>query len=154
MGSLRRAVGAGFTRNCEFSVHVLRVRIIPRRILLSKYRDRLEIIADILKTASDGARKTQIMYRGNLSYKLLMRYLREVIGSGLVCAAEKANIYELTEKGKMFLKNYELYSRSRTEAEQQLSDVKSLKTKLEGMCTVRGGRKAVDSEYGKVLHAT
>ena len=114
--------------------------------MLSRYRNRVEIIADILNIVGDGARKTQIMYKGNLSYKLLKRYLREVIGAGLVCAGERANIYQLTEKGKMFLKDYADYSRSRSELEQHLTDMKSLKMKLEGMCMAGSGRGAVDPD--------
>jgi predicted transcriptional regulator len=108
----------------------------------------VEIIADILNIARDGARKTQIMYKGNLSYKLLMSYLREVIGAGLVCVGERSNIYQLTEKGRLFLRDFEDYSRSRTEVEQHLSDMNSLKTKLEGMCMLRSRREAVDPEDG------
>ncbi len=104
----------------------------------------MEIIGDILNIVRDGARKTQIMYRGNLSYKLLRSYLREVIGAGLVCVGERSNIYQLTEKGRMFLKDFEDYSRSRSEAEQLLTDMHSLKTKLEGMCVQKSLRKLDD----------
>jgi len=112
--------------------------------LLSKYRNRVEIIGDILNIVRDGARKTQIMYRGNLSYKLLRSYLHEVIGAGLVCVGERSNVYQLTEKGRTFLKNFEDYSRSRSEAEQLLTDVHSLKTKLEGMCVQKSGSRNID----------
>jgi predicted transcriptional regulator len=114
--------------------------------LLSKYRNRVEIVADILNIVENGARKTQIMYKGNLSYKLLMRYLREVIGAGLVCAGEKANIYQLTEKGKMFLRDFKDYSRNRAEAEQHTTAMNGLKTKLEGMCTPRAVRKGLSPD--------
>lgn len=114
----------------------------------------MEIIADILNIVRNGARKTQIMYKGNLSYKLLKRYLREVIGAGLVCAGERSNIYQLTEKGKMFLKDFENYSLNRTEAEQHFTDMKSLKTKLEGMCTQKGARRGVDPEDGEGYQET
>jgi predicted transcriptional regulator len=101
---------------------------------LSKYRNRIEIIADILDIAKDGARKTQIMYKGNLSYKLLTHYLREVVGSGLVYVGENASIYRLTEKGEAFLRHFESYSRSCTEARQYLNNVKSIRAILEEMC--------------------
>jgi predicted transcriptional regulator len=114
----------------------------------------VEIIADILNIVGDGARKTQIMYKGNLSYKLLKRYLREVIGSGLVCAGKKANLYQLTEKGKMFLKDYEDYSRTRTEVEQHMTAMNGLKTKLEGMCTQKDLRKGLSLEPDEEYQAT
>lgn len=101
---------------------------------LSKYRNRLEIIADILNIAKDGARKTQIMYKGNLSYKLLTRYLREVVISGLVHVRENAKSYELTEKGQAFLRHFESYSKSCKEVKQHLSDMNSQRATLEGMC--------------------
>lgn len=82
----------------------------------------------------DGARKTQIMYKGNLSYKLLTHYLREVVGAGLVCVEEKANLYQLTEKGEMFLRHFESYSKSRVKVEQHLNSVRSLREILENMC--------------------
>ena len=110
---------------------------------MSKYRNRVEIIADILNVVGDGARKTQIMYKGNLSYKLLTRYLREVIGAGLVCAGEKANIYQLTEKGKMFLRDFKDYSQNRAEVFEHMTAMNGLKTKLEGMCTPKAGRTSL-----------
>jgi predicted transcriptional regulator len=97
----------------------------------------VEIIADILDIVEEGARKTQIMYKGNLSYKLLTRYLGEVIGAGLVCVGERTRLYQLTEKGRMFLKHFEGYSKSRNVVEQNLSNMKNMKTKLEHMCTAK-----------------
>lgn len=41
---------------------------------MGKYRSRVEIVADILEVASDGALKTHIMYKCNLSYKLLEQF--------------------------------------------------------------------------------
>ena len=114
--------------------------------MLSKYRNRVEIVADILNIVEKGAKKTQIMYKGNLSYKLLRNYLREVIGAGLVCMGERSNIYQLTEKGKLFLKDFEDYSKNRNEAEQHLTNMNSLKTKLESMCLEKNSRKGLDVE--------
>ena len=103
--------------------------------MLSKYRNRVEIIADILNIVIDGARKTQIMYKGNLSYKLLTRYLGEVIGAGLVCVGEKTNLYKLTKKGEAFLNHFDNYSRSREEVSQHLHKMRNLRATLDDMCT-------------------
>jgi len=46
---------------------------------MGKYRDRLQIIADMLSVVRGGAKKTHIMYQANLSYTLLGRYLSEVL---------------------------------------------------------------------------
>jgi DNA-binding PadR family transcriptional regulator len=93
------------------------------------------------------------MYQGNLSYKLLRSYLREVIGSGLVCMGEKSNIYQLTEKGRLFLKDFEDYSRSRSEAEQHLSNMNGLRAKLEKMCTQKRAGKDEDPEADEEAQA-
>ncbi|MEM2102121.1 MAG: winged helix-turn-helix domain-containing protein [Candidatus Bathyarchaeia archaeon] len=104
---------------------------------MSRYRNRIEIIADILNIVRDGARKTQIMYKGNLSYKLLTRYMGEVIGAGLVCVGEKTSIYRLTEKGENFLRYFESYLASRTAVDQHLNNIKNTKAMLEDMCLFR-----------------
>ena len=49
---------------------------------MGKHRSRLQIVADILFVVRDGAKKTQIMRRTNLSYKLLGRYPTDVIEAG------------------------------------------------------------------------
>jgi predicted transcriptional regulator len=77
---------------------------------LSKYRDRLQIIASILSIAGRRAKKTQIMYQANLNYKLLCRYLGEVQDAGLV-SFENEDCYVLTAKGKEFLNRHEEYSK-------------------------------------------
>ncbi|UCE29613.1 MAG: hypothetical protein JSV85_02525 [Candidatus Bathyarchaeota archaeon] len=97
---------------------------------MARYRSRLDIIADILGVVSDGARKTQIMYQANLSYKLLTRYLQDVIDMGLV-KTEDGTIYELTSKGSAFLRQFKGYNERRVEAEAQLNGVQNEKMILE-----------------------
>jgi predicted transcriptional regulator len=104
---------------------------------LSKYRDRLQIIASILSIASSGAKKTRIMYQANLSYKLLCQYLDEVLDSGLVCF-EKGEFYVLTAKGKEFLDRHEQYSKRRKSLEEHLNNVNGEKAALEKMCFSAG----------------
>jgi len=100
---------------------------------MSRYRDRLQIIASILSIVNSGARKTRIMYQANLSYKLLCRYLDEVLAAGLVCF-EKGECYVLTAKGKEFLSRHEEYSKRRKSLEQHLNHVNGEKVALEEMC--------------------
>ena len=97
---------------------------------MAKYRSRLDIIADVLGVVSDGARKTQIMYQANLSYKLLIRYLQDVINMGLV-KTKDGTIYELTGKGSKFLRQFKGYVERRVEAEAQLNGVQNEKMSLE-----------------------
>jgi len=95
-----------------------------------RYRDRLDIIADVLEVAKSGARKTQIMYGANLSYTLLTRYLKEVMDTGLV-RREDESIFKLTEKGSDFLQAFYGYREHRGEVEEQLNDIEDKKVMLE-----------------------
>jgi len=99
---------------------------------MGNYRDRLQIIADILLIASRRAKKTQIMYQANLSYKLLCRYLSEVLDAGLV-SFENEDCYVLTAKGKEFLGRHEEYSKRCKSLEEHLNHVNDEKTVLEKM---------------------
>jgi len=100
---------------------------------MSKYRDRLQIIASILSIAGRRAKKTQIMYQANLSYKLLCRYLGEVQDAGLVCF-ENEECYVLTAKGKEFLNKHEEYSKRCKSMEEHLNHLNGEKSALEKMC--------------------
>ena len=77
-------------------------------------RTRIEILASILKVAQGGALKTHIMYKANLSHKQLTKYLQFVIGNQLlqeISDPEEGNrLYQVTEKGIQFLKDYERLS--------------------------------------------
>ena len=96
---------------------------------LGRYRSRLEIIADVLGVVSSGAKKTQIMYQANLSYRLLTRYLRDVLDMGLVRMMDETT-YELTEKGAGFLQQFKGYYERRVQVEAQLNDVEEKKLVL------------------------
>ena len=97
---------------------------------MGSYRSRLEIIADVLSVARGGAKKTQIMYQANLSYKLLVRYLRYVMEAGLL-ASGSDDSYVLTEKGREFLDQYKGYSERREELDQRLDKMRNEKMMLE-----------------------
>lgn len=99
---------------------------------MGKYRSRLRIIADILLIASNGAKKTWIMYQANLSYKLLSRYLDEVMNAGLV-SFEKENRYVLTSRGEEFLKKCNEYHKQCKQLEEQITSVQGERAELENM---------------------
>jgi predicted transcriptional regulator len=101
---------------------------------MGNYRDRLQIIADILFIASKRAKKTHIMYQANLSYRLLCRYLGEVTDAGLV-SFESGDCYVLTAKGKEFLNRHEEYSKRCKSLEEHLNHVNNDKIVLEKMCS-------------------
>ena len=73
-------------------------------------RTRLEILASILKVASNGSLKTHIMYKANLSHRQLERYLAFLEERGLLAQgvdeAMGNRIYRITEKGFDFLREY------------------------------------------------
>jgi len=100
---------------------------------MGSYRDRLQIVADILYIVNGRAKKTRIMYQANLSYRLLCRYLGEVTDAGLV-KSEDDDCYVLTAKGKEFLDKHEEYSKRCRNLEKHLDDVNTEKSALEIMC--------------------
>ena len=67
---------------------------------MGSYRDKLDIIADILNVASRKPKKTQIMYQANLSFRLLQKYLAELSGASLICFEDETQCYALTSKGE------------------------------------------------------
>ena len=108
----------------------------PIRVLensgVGKYRSRVEIVADILKVASDGALKTHIMYKCNLSYKLLQQYLAETINAGLISSKGSRKQYTTTEKGEQFLQQFKAYIRHSEEVRREVTKVNNERTLLEG----------------------
>jgi predicted transcriptional regulator len=102
---------------------------------LGKHRSRLQILESILSVISgnEGAKKTQIMYQAYLSYKLLTRYLNDVLNAGLVVCDNK-NCFRLTPKGEKFLARFGEYHQSREVVEKNLNHVEDQKLILEEMC--------------------
>lgn len=101
---------------------------------MAKYRDRLQIVADILVITRRRAKKTRIMYQANLSYKLLCKYLEEVIAAGLV-SCEDGDCYVLSVKGKEFLTRHEQYSKRCKSLEEHVNHVNNERSVLERMCS-------------------
>ena len=67
-------------------------------------RSSIEIIANILEIAKDGAKKTRIMYLANLSFDLLKKYLNSLIDKKLLEYDSNEGKYRTTKKGLEFLK--------------------------------------------------
>jgi predicted transcriptional regulator len=73
------------------------------------YRTRIEIIVEILKTASGGnATRTKIMYHAFLSYFQLKEYLSMLTERGLLTYNSDTRTFKTTEKGLMLLETYNL----------------------------------------------
>jgi len=69
-------------------------------------RARIQILMDILKVCLDGVKFTHLMYRANLSYSTLRKYLSEALDRGLisnVCNSDGSVVYRTTERGRLLL---------------------------------------------------
>ena len=102
---------------------------------LVKYRNKIEIVADILNVAREGAKKTHIIYRGNLSFKLANIYLEVALRAGLIRFDSGNGHYFLTEKGKRFLGKFTKYNKYAKSLEKKFALVKKEKVSLEKMCS-------------------
>ena len=102
---------------------------------MTNYRRRLDIIADILNVVSGKAKKTQIMYQANLSYKVLQKYLAEIVEASLINFEDLSHCYILTDKGRAFLDSYQEYSRTNRHLEKGLNAVRTKKSALERLCS-------------------
>ena len=101
---------------------------------MGTYRGRLDIIADILNVASRSAKKTQIMYQANLSYRVLQRYLAEIVDAELIAFEDSKQNYSLTSKGRKFLDAYAKYSKTSRYVEKRLNEVAMKRRVLEELC--------------------
>ncbi len=72
-------------------------------------RGRLEIIYEILSICRKPTNKTSILYKCNLSYNQLQKYLSYLLSQNLLKSfkGERKQFYQVTEKGKDFLDEYE-----------------------------------------------
>ncbi len=76
----------------------------------NRRRSRMDVISSILEAATNGSKKTRIMYRATLNFKQMQRYLPLLIRRGLlenVQTDSQRSLYKTTQKGLDFLKKYE-----------------------------------------------
>ena len=72
-------------------------------------RSKMETFGDILKTIAAGTEKpTHIMYKANLSWKILQQYLKALEAQGLVIPSNEdgRRVYRLSEKGFKLLSQF------------------------------------------------
>ena len=67
-------------------------------------RNDLDICADILNIAQGGARKTQLVYKANLNFVIVKKYIRRLGDTELLTSVN--GYFMTTEKGKRFLHDY------------------------------------------------
>ena len=68
-------------------------------------RNNLDISAEILQVAQTGAKKTQIVYKANLNFLIVKKYMKNLIEKGFMNKYDTH--YYTTEKGRDFLKSYQ-----------------------------------------------
>ena len=80
--------------------------------MFSKRRSEIEIIGDILDLSKNGAKKTEILYQGNMNFLQLQNYLDFLIEKNFVEEGTIVNengtsskIYVTTEKGNDLLED-------------------------------------------------
>jgi len=75
--------------------------------LVNGRRSQIEIITDILVISKDGAKKTDILYKGNFSYKQLQEYLLYMKDKDILeeirVDGNGSRLYRPTKKGLIFL---------------------------------------------------
>jgi len=69
-------------------------------------RGEVQILMDILNISLSGVKVTHLMYRANLSYSTLRKYLFEALDKGLISNVRNSDgsvVYRTTEKGRLLL---------------------------------------------------
>jgi predicted transcriptional regulator len=76
--------------------------------VVSKRRDKIVILADILEITRDGAKKTKIMYGANLSFVQVEKYITfmRTIHLIQIRTEHHGKAYWTTEKGMTFLREF------------------------------------------------
>jgi len=73
-----------------------------------KRRNNMDIMAEILRIARKGAKKTHLVYGANINFKLLGEYLNQLEGAGLIANnVERDGLIRTTERGKEYLNYYQ-----------------------------------------------
>lgn len=72
-------------------------------------RGRLEIINEILSLCRRPTYKTHILYKCNLSFEQLNKYLDFLVSNDLLTSSlhNGKELYKITEKGEIFIKDYQ-----------------------------------------------
>ena len=109
---------------------------------MAKHRDRIGIIADVLKAAGNGTRKTRIMRTANLSYLLLRKYLDETVSLGYLRLSQE--MYQITEDGEAFLKKHNESTKKYSKVGKEMEGMKMEKETLTRMCK-NNGRSEIGS---------
>lgn len=72
-------------------------------------RSNVQVIADILAEAMNGASKTRLVYKANLNFKVMERYLRFLNDRNMIQLVKEGDgrdRYLITQRGREFLLHY------------------------------------------------
>jgi predicted transcriptional regulator len=84
-----------------YSVHSMTSKYIHR------YRNRIDIIAQLLYAASSPTTKTKMMYKALLSYEQVKEYLVMLTENDLIAYDKSSGRFSTTYKGYEFIRSYE-----------------------------------------------
>jgi predicted transcriptional regulator len=74
---------------------------------IHRYRNRIDIIAQLLNAASSPTTKTKMMYKALLSYEQLKEYLIMLTENDLIAYDKPTERFSTTYKGYEFIRRYE-----------------------------------------------
>ena len=74
---------------------------------IHRYRNRIDIIAQLLDAASSPTTKTKMMYKAMLSYVQLKEYLQMLTENDLIEYDKLDQSFTTTDKGFKFMERYE-----------------------------------------------
>lgn len=74
---------------------------------IHRYRNRIDIIAQLLDAASTPITKAKMMYRAMLSYEQLKEYLVILAENDLIAFDKPSRRFTTTAKGYQFMKQYD-----------------------------------------------
>jgi predicted transcriptional regulator len=75
---------------------------------MSEKRNRLEIVAEILKIANRGSHKTRLVYGANLNFKMLKNYINSLENVGLIITSQNNDgLIRTTRKGREYLQQFQ-----------------------------------------------
>lgn len=78
---------------------------------IRRYRNTIDIIAQLLDAATSPSSKTKMMYRAMLSYEQLKEYLVMLTENHLIAYDTPSRRFTTTDKGYQFMKRYEELNR-------------------------------------------
>lgn len=67
-------------------------------------RNNLDIYADILNISRNGAKKTQIVYKANLSFEIMKKHVQVLSDKGLI--EQSGRLYFTTDRGVNYIDQY------------------------------------------------